>query len=214
MSSRLLLLGGGGHCVSVIDSIKAQGQFKDIGIVERNIKDYRSVLGVPLVGSDEELCKLYEEGYHNAFVTLGSVGNVAPRMKLYQLLKSIGFSIPIITDPTAIVSSWAKIEEGTYIGKGSIVNAAARIGKCAIINTGAIIEHECIVGDYAHVASGAVLGGRVHVGDCSHIGSNATIRQGIIVGEKSLIGSGSVVVKNISNETLAYGSPCKEVKQE
>lgn len=212
MSDKLLLIGGGGHCISVIDSIERQKLYSEIGVVEKYLKEDTNLMGVPIIGCDEDLQRLYNEGYRHAFVSLGSIENVNPRIKLYKQLKSIGFHIPSIVDDTAIVSERARIGEGVYVGKGSIINAGAQIGICAIVNTGAIIEHECVIDDFCHIASGVVLGGRVVIGDSTHIGSNATIKQGIVIGQKSLIGSGSVVVRNINNNVLAFGNPCREVK--
>ena len=114
-------------------------------------------------------------------------------------LKEIGFNLPVICDPTAIVASDVTIGEGTFIGKGVILNSESKIGKTCIINTGAIVEHNCQVGDFAHVSVGTVLCGEVSVGRAAFIGANATVIQGRKVGDGCIVAAGEVIRKNVMN---------------
>lgn len=203
---RILLIGGGGHCRSVLDTIIKTDEYTEIGIVDPNrVDDSRA----HYAGTDEELARLIHEGWTDAFVTVGSVGDTSLRRRLYQLVKSLGFHIPALIDPSAEVSETARIEEGVFIGKKAIVNTQAFLGGSSIINSGAIIEHDCVVDEFAHVSPGAVLCGEVSVGKDSHIGAGAIIRQQIRIGEKVVIGAGSVVVSDIPDSVKAYGNPCR-----
>lgn len=213
MNKRILLIGGGGHCKSVLDSLFELNEYTVIGIVDKKEKIGKVVMGVPVVGCDDDLQALFEEGYEYAFVTVGSVGNPTPRIKLFNLLSEIGYKIPIIVDDSATVSKYAIIEQGVFIGKLTVVNAGAIIQKGSIINSGAVVEHDCQIGAFSHIAPGVVLGGEVVVGENSHVGSNATVKQLIQIGSNSIIGMGSVVLHNIDRHTMAYGNPCKEVKK-
>lgn len=212
MSEKILLIGGGGHCKSVLDSLIEQNKYLSIGIIDvkENIGSF--ILGVPVIASDEQLASFYEEGYHDAFVTIGSIGDPKLRISFFELLTNIGFNIPIIIDNSACVSNHSLIQQGVFIGKQCVINAGVEIKKGAIINSGSIIEHDCRIGEFAHVASGTVLGGNVEIGANSHIGSNTTIKQKVNIGSNSIIGIGSVVLNNIDSNKLAYGNPCREVK--
>lgn len=210
----IILLGGGGHCESVIDTIKESLLFNIVGILDRPEKIGDVISGVPVVGVDSDLQNWKENGVKNAFVTIGSIGDTHLRQKLYQNAKDIGFNFPIIIDKTAIVSSRAQIKEGTFIGKGAIINTSVKIGEQAIINSGAIVEHDSTIGNYCHIAPGTTLSGDVTIGNFTHIGTNTTIIQGIEVGEGTMIGAGSVVIRNIGNYKIAYGNPCKEAENE
>ena len=213
MNRKILLIGGGGHCRSVIDSLMELNSYSEIGIVDKQETVGSSVMGLPIVGCDDDLFDLYVKGYNYAFITLGSIGNPVIRIKLYNLLNEIGFIIPTIIDSSAKVSLNAKLEEGVFVGKLSIVNTDAQIKKCAIINSGAIVEHDCQIGAFVHIAPGAVLGGDVFVGENTHIGSNSTIKQQVRIGSNSVIGMGSVVLHNIQDKVIAYGNPCREVNE-
>jgi sugar O-acyltransferase (sialic acid O-acetyltransferase NeuD family) len=213
MNKKILLIGGGGHCKSVLDSLLELNEYTDIGIVDMQEKVGMSVMGVPVVGCDDDLQNLFRSGYRYAFITVGSIGNSMLRTKLFNLINEIGYEIPSIIDISATVSKHSVIEEGVFIGKKTIVNAGALIQRGAIVNTGAIVEHDCKVGAFSHIAPGAVLGGEVIVGENTHIGLNASVKQQIHIGSNSIIGMGSVVLQNIDHHTIAYGNPCREVKK-
>jgi len=202
------LIGGGGHCKSVLDSVLSLDIYSNIGIVD---KQTVSLLGVSVVGSDQDLVSLFQNGWTDAFVTVGSIGNTATRRKLFDMIKQIGFHVPSVVDNTAIVARGTQIDEGCFIGKKAVINTGASLGKCAIVNTGAIIEHDCTVGDFSHISPGAVLCGQVKVGNDTHVGAGAVIRQQTLIGNNVLIGAGSVVVKKIPDRQIAYGNPCKSV---
>ncbi|MDT0126205.1 acetyltransferase [Paenibacillus sp. RRE4] len=211
-SNKILLIGGGGHCKSVLDSLIGLNLYSDIAIIDKRENVGKNILDVPIIGTDEDLEEFINKGFHSAFVTVGSVGNPEPRIKLHQLITAFGFHIPVIVDKSAVIGSDTKFGEGVFVGKRAIVNAGSVINSCAILNSGAIIEHDCNVGKYAHIASGVVLAGGVNIGNNAHIGAQTVIRQNLSIGEGTTIGIGSVVVKNIANKVVAYGNPCEVVR--
>ncbi len=217
MGNRLLLIGGGGHCHSVIDSVLSVGIYTEIGVVAKDQDNYNelivdALLSPHLVGTDENLPKLFKSGWNCSFITLGSVGNTKGRRSLYKTISELGFELPRIIDPSAVVSDRAVVEKGVFIGKHAVINAGSKIGTCAIINTGVIIEHDCVIGNYAHISPGTTLCGQVSIGNDSHIGAGSVVRQCIRIGSNSLIGAGSVVVKDIPDDVKAYGNPCRVVE--
>ncbi len=212
MSRKLLLLGGGGHCKTVIDSLLPNNEFSEIGIVERPGYEEDSILGIPVLGVDDDLPELNASGFTDAFVTLGSIGDTSVRRKLFSLITSIGFTTPNIIDSSARVSINSRLGTGIFIGKHAVVNACTIIDDGAIINSSAVIEHDCHVGAFAHIAPGAILGGSVVVGEDTHIGIGTMIRQFVDIGKNSVIGMGSVVLHDVPDGVVAYGNPCEVVR--
>ena len=206
---RLLLIGGGGHCRSIVDSIISMNLYDEIGIIDNNDS---SMSEVPVIGTDDDIEALYKKGWNEAFISVGSVGDVRIRKKLYEMVKSYGISIATIIDPTAIVANNCEIKEGVYIGKKAVVNTNSLVKECAILNTGSIIEHDCVVGSFSHISPGTTICGNVSIGDETHIGAGTVVIQGISVGSQSIVGAGSVVVKDIPTKVKAYGNPCKVVQ--
>lgn len=209
---KLLLVGGGGHCKSVIDVLEEENVYHAIGIVEQPNKRGTLLLNYPVVGSDDDLEDLFLEGYKEAFITIGSLGDSRKRRMLFEKLLSIGFEIPNIISKTAIVSQHISLGCGNFIGKNVIINVSSKIGNNNILNTGSIIEHDCVIASCVHIAPGATLSGGVRIDDASHIGTNATVIQGVSIGENTIIGAGSVVVTDMPSNVVAYGVPCKERK--
>lgn len=209
----IILIGGGGHCKSVIDSIIKFKGYNIVGILDLHNKVGNEIFGVKVIGTDDKLKYYYKNGIRNAFLTMGSVGDTRLRRRLCSIALNIGYSFPNIIDSTAIVSDKIEIGYGNFIGKGTIINSGTKIENNCIINTGAIIEHDCHIKDFCHIAPGVTMSGNVVIGENTHIGTNSTIIQNIVIGNNSIIGAGSVVVKDIKSNIKAYGNPCKEVKR-
>ncbi len=53
----------------------------------------------------------------------------------------------------------------------------------------------------------------VSIGDKAWIGGGAIILPGVTIGDNVTIGAGSVVTKDIPDNVLAFGNPCKVVKE-
>ena len=208
----IILIGGGGHCKSVIDTLQKSTQFNIKGIIDLKEKVGSLINDVKIIGDDNDLEKIFKNGIKYAFITIGSIGNPAKRIQLFEKAKKIGFKFPCIIDSTAIIARNVIFDEGTFVGKRVIINSNTKVGRNCIINSGAIIEHDCQIGDDVHIAPGVVLSGNVYIGINTHVGTNSTIIQGIKIGKNTLIGAGSVLVKNISKNKKAYGNPCKEVE--
>ena len=111
--------------------------------------------------------------------------------------------------PSAIVSPTARIGEGTVVMAGAVINADAVIGSHCIVNTGATIDHDCVIDDYCHVAPGVHVSGATHVGEGTWIGVGSSVVQCLTIGKNCMIGAGSVVVKDIPDDVMAYGNPCR-----
>jgi len=211
MKKELILIGGGGHAESIIDSILTMEEYRIVGILDGHKKIGTKILGVSIIGSDGDLKELYKKGIKNAVIAIGSIGNTGPRRKIYELCKETGYELPNIIDKSSVASKTIRMGDGNFIGKGVIINSGVVMGNACIINTGAILEHGCRIGDFVHIAPGSVLCGNVQIRTNAHIGAHSTIIQNITIGNDTMIGAGSLVLKNISPRQVAYGNPAKEV---
>ena len=178
MKEKIVLVGGGGHCSSVIDVIEQDDRYEIIGIVDKIELRESDVLGYKIIACDDELEEVYKT-CQNAIVTVGQIESNTIRVKLFKRLKEIGFALPVVISPLAYVSKHSIIEEGTVVMHHSLVNTNAKIGKNCIINTKALIEHDCIVEDNCHISTAAVLNGGVVVKENTFFGSNSTTKQHI-----------------------------------
>ncbi len=207
MGNKLVLIGGGGHCKSVLDSaIRMKTfEFEKIVITDPTIPSGTFIMGCEVVGTDDCLGDLHNDGFEYAFITVGSVRTNPLREKLAKKVEAIGFKYPIIIDSSAIVAESSVIGRGSFIGKNVIVNADTKIGQHCIINTGSIIEHECVIDDYAHISVGSIVCGEVTVGRNSFIGAGSTVIQCLHIGDNVVIGANSTVLADVEDNMKYYG---------
>ena len=191
---KILLIGAGGHARSCIDVLEEENQFEIAGLIEKGESISNESLGYPVIGTDDDL-KVLRQQYKNALVTVGQIKSPAIRVKLYQLLIELDFTLPTIISPKAYVSKHAQVGDGSIIMNGAIVNANAKIGINCIINNRVLIEHDAVIGDHCHIATGAIINGAVSVGNETFIGSGVVTKQAISIEKKCVIGAG-VVLKN------------------
>lgn len=213
---RAVILGCGGHCRVLLDSISRLGD-KNLKIecfLDANKEIWgETIENIEIRGGDELLPEIKKRGVDYFIVGLGGVGNCIPRAKLFNIGISLGLKPITIIDPTAVVSKNAQILQGAQIFAGAVVNNGAIIGENSIINSGAIVEHDCKIGNNVHIAPGVVLSGNVEIGDLSHIGTGATVIQGIKIGKMAIVGAGSTVIKNVLDNTTVVGVPAKEIRK-
>lgn len=190
MKEKIVLIGGGGHCHSVIDVIEQENRYEIIGIVDTKENIGRKVLNYEVIACDDDLETIFET-CKNAIITVGQIESNKIRVKLFNKLKQIGFKLPVIISPFAYVSKYSFIGEGTVVMHQVLINANVKIGKNCIINTKALIEHDCVVEDNCHISTASVINGGVVVKENSFFGSNATSKQCIEI--DGFIKAGSLV---------------------
>lgn len=192
MKSKLILIGGGGHCVSCIDVIEQGGVFEIAGIVD-NANSQATLLGYPILGGDEDLPQL-RSSFDHALVTVGQIKSPTVRSRLYDKVRSLGFELPAIVSPRAYLSRHATIGSGTIIMHDALINARANIGRNCIVNTKALIEHDAQLEDNCHISTAAIINGTSIVKRGTFVGSNAVIKEGVQTHENDFIKAGSLFV--------------------
>jgi sugar O-acyltransferase (sialic acid O-acetyltransferase NeuD family) len=204
----IVLLGGGGHAKVLIDLINTSGQFRISGILDTQLEVGTKVLNVPVLGDDDLLSVLYSNGIRNVCISIGSVKDNARRRILFDKVKQMGFLVPYLLHPQAIiVSKNVHFSEGVQIMAGVNVQTDSLFKENTIINTGAIIEHDCNIGSHVHICPGAIISGGCTVGDGTFIGAGATIIHEIDIGKCVTVAAGAVVVKDVPDRLMVKGVP-------
>jgi len=209
----IVLVGGGGHCRACIDVIEAENKFRIAGVVDVKEKIGTKIMGYDIFATDDDLPRLVKD-YKSFFVTIGHMKDPGKRITLYEYLKGIGATFPVIVSPTAYVSDHARVASGAIIMHKASVGINVKIGNNCIINTGAIVEHDSTIDDYCHISTGAVVNGNCIVGSGTFVGSNSVIVNDIKITEGTLIGAGSVVIESIAGSGIYAGNPAKKISNE
>lgn len=200
----LILVGGGGHCKSVIDVAESAG-YNILGILDMPEEVGKSVLNYEVIGIDEEIPQYVDKA--EFIITVGFIKNPAIRIRIYNKIKEVGGRLATIVASTAHVSRYATLGEGTVVMHQAVVNAGAQVGANCIINTFCNIEHDAEIGDQCHISTGTMVNGDCKVGERAFIGSQSVLANSITVGDDIIIGAGSVVRKSISEKGVYAGNP-------
>lgn len=209
MRKDLILVGGGGHCRSVIEAAESQGR-RIRGILDLPRFIGTEVSGYRVIGSDEDIPEYVDDC--EFVVTLGSIENSEPRQNIHNMIKDAGGCLATIVASTAYLSPRASVGAGTVLLHQSVVNASAKVGESVIVNTGAIVEHDAEVGDLTHISTGAKVNGGCRVGSRCFIGSGAVMVQGVIAGDDVFLGAGSLLARDAADPGTYVGFPARKVR--
>ncbi|OEF26819.1 sugar O-acetyltransferase [Vibrio rumoiensis] len=106
------------------------------------------------------------------------------------------------------------------IGKGGFINYGLTVLDIAPVTIG---DHVLIAPNVQLCAASHPIllreriepfacGNPITIGDCVWIGAGTIVLGGVTIGSHSVIGAGSVVTKDIPDNVIAVGNPCKVLK--
>jgi|GEM_PF-374716 len=111
------------------------------------------------------------------------------------------------------VSKSSEVDHGFFMDHLSVISSFTKIGFGVTFKRACSIGHHCEVGDYVNLNPGAVVSGYVTIGEGTEIGTGVSIVNNVSIGRHCLIGAGSVVTKDIPDGVIAYGNPCRIVRE-
>ena len=210
---KIIIIGAGQHARVVLYNIEEQDKYDVIGFLDSNdsrIGDFFE--GKKILGNyqKEDLRKLSENIGTNKFFI--GFGNMKYRKKVFEYFINNGWEAVNIIHPNAVISKKAKLGRGILIECGCLITPNPIIGDNVVINTGSQVNHDNIIENHVYIASGVVLSGGIKIGENTLLDDGVIITLGCSVGENSLIGAGGVVTKNIPAGVVAYGNPCKVIR--
>lgn len=209
MQKLLILVGGGGHCKSVLEAAESAG-YSILGVLDMPEEVGKEILSTKVIGTDDDIPVYVDKA--EFVITIGFIKNPAIRIKLYNKIKEAGGKLATVIASTAYVSKYAEIGEGTVVHHQAFVNAGAKVGKNVILNTATNIEHDVVIGDHCHISTGTMVNGESQIGDATFIGSQSVVNQCVKICGGVVIASGSVVHKDIKESGIYAGNPIKRIQ--
>ena len=202
----IILIGGGQHCGVVMYNVEAQGRYRVIGVLDGDAAKKGMIShGVEILGdySPAKLNAIQKQYKTNKFfIAFGAM----------KYMISQGWEPVNIIHPNAVISPHAKIGKGVLIECGCLITPNPVIGDNVVVNTGSQVNHDNIVGNHVYIASGVVLSGGVSIGENTLLDDGVVVTLGKQVGENCLIGAGAIVTKDIPSNKVAYGNPCRLIR--
>ena len=210
-NKRICIVGAGGFAREVLCCLIDSMQATDESIAEAACfmvgdEDYKesSIMGIEVIRQSAFDPSLYD-------VVVG-IGEPLLRKKVVESLPPQTTYISVI-HPTAVMSKWVEIGEGSVITAGTILTCNVKIGKHVHLNLHTTIGHDCEIGDFCTTTPGVNVSGICKFGECVYLGTNSSIRQGINICDNVTIGMGGVVVKDITESGVYIGNPLKKMEK-
>tara|TARA_A100001035_G_C27774722_1_gene498336 strand:- start:305 stop:928 length:624 start_codon:yes stop_codon:yes gene_type:complete len=203
---KLLIIGAGGHCRSVLSAAKSMKTWKDYKIIDINFSNPKEKIMGCNVYPFDNLDDFSEKNF-DFFI---AIGDNKVRKSVFNNIRKSKCNFVNIIHSKAYIDNDSILGIGNFIGQFSNIGACAKIGDFNIINTYGNIEHEVVVGNFNHLAPSSTICGRTKLKDGIFIGTKAVIIDKLSIASNTTIGAGAVVLDSVdqSNKKLV-GIPAR-----
>lgn len=165
--------------------------------------------GYKILGSKE----IFKDSKESTNVII-AVGNPADRKKIFEAIHTYPLRYPVLIHPTAKVSKYAEIGEGSIIGIDCIISPNVSVGKHVFLNMRTVLGHDVKVGDFSSCLVNSIVCGNVTINDGVLIGSNSVIMEKKVIGKNVKVSMGSVVSFDVEEGYVVMSRPSKSMKFE
>jgi sugar O-acyltransferase (sialic acid O-acetyltransferase NeuD family) len=209
METKLLILGKGDNIVTMIlDNLYSNNTTPNITVYNN--------LSLPILNPfDHNWFKMkVVEDVNMDDYDVFTLGVYQPQHKI-KIIQSLS---PDMSKFINVIHSGLDISMTSFIGIGALINskvsiaAHTTIGDFVSINRHVSIGHHTVISDYCSINPGTNIAGNVTIGEGTTIGMGTNILHQVKIGKNTIIGAGSVVTKDIPDNVVAYGSPCKVIR--
>lgn len=209
METKLTLLGKSDGTIAIImDILESNNYFPNIDIVNNLFLPITLTFDHPKFNYNLIKGIKNNEGVFSLGVTNPSV-----KKAVLENFNITELSFINLIHSTSNIASTASIGKGFIIGALSVINAHTKVGDFVSVNRGVTIGHHTIIGNFVTINPGCNIAGNITIGNNTAIGIGTNILDGVNIGENCVIGAGSVVTKDIPNNVVAYGVPCKIIRK-
>ena len=209
---KIFILGASGHGRSILDIVISENKYDVVGFIDSLKIVGDTYCHRPILGRESDLGDLIGKYQLEGYIV--AIGDNYQRFLAVQRIEKAHPSLNLFTTihPSAIIASDVEIDRGTVIMPRVTVISGCKIGKGCILNTASSLDHDSIMKDWSSIAPGTITGGNVEIGMRSSLGLGSNLIHKIKIGDDTVIGAGSLVLKNILDRVVAYGNPCKAVR--
>jgi sugar O-acyltransferase (sialic acid O-acetyltransferase NeuD family) len=217
MTKKIIILGIGGNCIDILDTLndinnsEKKNIYECVGYLDDNDHSWgKEIHGVKVLGSLDTA-----KDYADHFFVNG-IGSPSSFWKKNEIISKAGVSLEqfeTIIHPTASVSRMSRIGLGSVVLQNVTITSNVTIGNHVIILPNTVVSHDDVIGDFTCISGGVCISGCVEIGESCYIGTNSSIIGNIKIGKYCLVGMGSVVLNDIQENTVVIGNPAKMLRR-
>lgn len=134
---------------------------------------------------------------------------------MQQLFKNVGENVWIEPDFRCEFGKNITIGDDVYINFGCIILDCSEvtIGSHTLLgpNIGLYAANHST--DATERINGGCYGKPIHIGNNVWLGGDVKVLQGVTIDDNTIIGAGSIVTKDIPDNVIAVGNPCKVIRK-
>ncbi len=201
---RVAIIGGaaGGGALILIDSLFSAKDKTPACIFDRDENFHgKQILGVPVVGSIDQLDHYLKEGKIDS-VVIAFNRNLPERTRVFEALKAKGVRFTNVIDPDARIRSGVTVGVGNVILANTYIGACSEIGDNNFISANVFLEHGNILGNGNAFGPGVFTSGNVTIGSGIRFGTGIFIEPNVSIGDNAVIASGAVLTENVDKDTV------------
>lgn len=142
----LLILGAGGMGRMVQETALRLG-YEDIAFLD-DAKKEKDVIGK---------CCDFENFLKKYDAAVGAFGDNNMRLLWTEKLIEVGYQVPALIHPTAVVSPNATVGRGCFVLQRAVVNRDTVMEHAVLINSGAVVDHDAYLSSGVHVGLGSII---------------------------------------------------------
>jgi sugar O-acyltransferase (sialic acid O-acetyltransferase NeuD family) len=216
MTKKMIILGTGGNCIDILDTIydindsKRKNIYKCVGFLDDNREKWGTQIhGVKIFGP---LSSAHE---YKDCVFVNGIGSPETFWKKQEIISKADLGIErfeTLVHPSASVSRMSNIGQDVVIFQNVTVTSNVHIGDHIIVLPNTVISHDDIIGDFTCIAGGVCLSGGVDIGKSCYLGTNASVIGKVKIGNYCLVGMGSVVLHDVAENMVVAGNPARVLR--
>ncbi len=194
----------------IIDNLESKLLYPEIIIINNLNKE----LLIPFLNNKFKIIIVdkIDEKYSKLPLVIG-VNKPNNKIAVIKLVESWKDNFISLINNSSEISSTAIIEKGVVINSLVSIAAYSTIQEFTTINRNVSVGHHTTIGAFSTINPGANIAGFVKIGEGTSVGMGANIIDRVTIGKNTIIGAGSLVTKDIPDGVIAFGNPCKIIRE-
>lgn len=187
-------MGGASLVIDVLSRIPAQ---RAVAIFDSDsrVKGH-TYLGVPVVGSTDDVESRYGEGaFDSVVIAIGS--DMDARERLYNRLTAGGVPFANVIDVSARLRLGVSMGKGNVVLPGCHLGTGTTLGNNVFMVSNTSIEHHSTIGDHSYFSTSCTLASWVNVGVKVRFDMRSGARPEISIGDGARIGPGVLLLSEV-----------------